>query len=235
MWWGTVVWSLLAGGIVSGCGGSSSGDGAGDGPDPAAVAAAKAEPSGDAQIGTAGEALAEPLRIVVLRGGTPEAGAVVGWSATGAGASLTPAVDTTGSDGISTSTWQLGEALGTQTAQAAVRGGADGAPVRFTANAQASGGDGGSREVEIELLTGGGNRFYPANITISVGTRVTWTWVGGFHDVTPSGALAFPGSGDPVGPPNRYSHTFSSPGTYLYFCSVHGSPTAGMRGTIVVQ
>ena len=35
--------------------------------------------------------------------------------------------------------------------------------------------------------------------------------------------------------PHSFSQTFNSPGTYVYFCVVHGSPTAGMRGTIVVQ
>ena len=38
-----------------------------------------------------------------------------------------------------------------------------------------------------------------------------------------------------VAPPKTFSHSFNTPGTYLYFCSVHGSPTTGMRGTIVVQ
>lgn len=229
---GAAVSLLLAAVIVTGCG--DSGDGDGNGPDPAALAAAKAEPSGDAQSGTAGQNLANPLRIVVLRGGAPEAGAVVTWSATGTGASLTPTVDTTGADGISSSIWHLGAEVGTQTAHAAVQGGAEGAPILFTATAaQAPGGP--PTDVEIKLLNSGGNRFDPANVTIPVGTKVTWTWVGGFHDVTPAGDPAFPGSGVPVGPPNSFSHTFNSPGTYVYFCSVHGSPTAGMRGTIVVQ
>jgi plastocyanin len=170
----------------------------------------------------------------VLRGGSPEAGAVVTWSAPANGAVLTPSVDTTGTDGISSSIWHLGSAPGVQVSQAAVAGGADGAPLPFTATANAPGGVPPSA-VEIRLLSSGGNRFDPANVAIAAGTTVTWTWVGGFHDVTATGNPAFPSSGAPVAPPKTFSHTFNTPGTYLYFCSVHGSPTAGMRGTIVVQ
>jgi plastocyanin len=209
-------------------------DSNGGGPDPAARSARPAEPSGNGQTGTAGQDLDTPLRIVVLRGGSPESGAVVTWSTRANGGFLTPNIDTTGPDGISTSIWHLGGEPGAQTSQAAVAGGADGAPVPFTATAGAPGG-GPPDAVEIQLLSSGGNRFEPANVTIAAGTTVTWTWVGGFHDVTATGNPAFPSSGAPVAPPKTFSHTFNTPGTYTYFCSVHGSPTEGMRGTIVVQ
>jgi plastocyanin len=227
---------LLA--IVAGtaCGGSyGGGDGGTQGPDMAALSASRAEPSGDNQTGAPGEKLAHPTRIVVVRGGTPEAGAVVTWSAAGTGASMTPSVDTTGADGISSSVWLLGSEAGTQMAQASIDG-ADGSPVGFTATAQAPGGaPPPPSAVEVRLLTSGGNRFEPANVTVAVGTTVTWTWVAGFHDVTSSGSPAFPGSGAPVSAPTTFSHTFDTAGTYLYFCSIHGSPSGGMRGTIVVQ
>jgi hypothetical protein len=51
----------------------------------------------------------------------------------------------------------------------------------------------------------------------------------------PSGTPTFAGSGDPVLPPQTFSQTFTTPGTYLYFCVVHGTPDSGRRGTIVVQ
>jgi len=228
----TVVACLTAGVAVAACG--DYGSGSGSGPDPAARSARRAGPSGDGQTGAVGQDLESPLRIVVLQGGAPEAGAVVTWSSSANGAFLTPAVDTTGPDGISASIWHLGDQPGTQMAQATVAGGADGAPVSF--NATANGPDGGpSGAVEIQLLTTGGNRFEPSNVTVAVGTTVTWTWVGGFHDVTSTGNPGFPGSGAPAASPKSFSHTFTTPGTYLYFCSVHGSPTAGMRGTVVVQ
>jgi plastocyanin len=228
------VAALLAAAALTACGNDSGGGDLGAGPGPATLSAARSEPSGEGQSGTVGQDLANPMRIVVLRGDAPAAGAVVTWNATGTGALLKPSVDTTGADGISTSIWQLGAEVGVQRSQAAVAGGADGSPVSFTANAAASPG-GGPTAVEIQLRSDGGNRFTPDNVTIPLGTTVTWTWVGGFHDVTAAGAPAFPGSGNPVSAPHTFSHTFSSPGTYLYFCTVHGSASTGMRGTIVVQ
>ena len=217
---------------LTACGGDDGGD-LGGGPDPTALSAARSEPSGNAQSGSAGQDLANPLRIVIRRGSTPTAGAVITWSAIGAGALMTPAVDTTGADGISSSVWHLGNAAGAQSSQAVVSGGADGSPVAFTATASDPG---APAPVQIQLRNdGGNNRFEPANLTVPLGTTVTWSWVGGFHDVTPTGNPVFTPSGAPVPSPNAYSHTFSSPGTYLYFCSVHGSANSGMRGTIVVQ
>ena len=224
---------LLAAAALAACG-SDDGSNLGGGPDPTALSAARSQPSGEGQSGTAGQDLANPLRIVILQGAAPAAGAVVTWSATWTGASMTPNVDTTGPDGISTSIWHLGSEVGAQRSQAAVTG-ADGSPVPFTATAAAPGGGGGPSPVEIQLREDGGNRFEPANVTIAVGTTVTWRWVGGFHNVVPTGAPTFTGSGNPVSAPHTFSQTFSSPGTYLYFCVVHGSPSGGMRGTIVVQ
>jgi plastocyanin len=224
--------ALLAAAAFAACG--SDGGDLGTGGAPSARSAARSEPSGNSQSAEAGHDLANPLRIVVLRGDTPDSGAVVTWSATGTGALVTPSVDTTGADGTATSRWRLGSEVGAQSSRATVIGGADGSPVPFTATATAPQG-GGSGAVGIQLRNDGGNRFEPANVTISVGTTVTWTWVGGFHDVTSAGPPAFASSGQPVAAPHTYSFTFTSPGTYVYFCSVHGSPSSGMRGTIVVQ
>lgn len=245
----TFAAGLLAAVAAGACGYSDGADLDGDGPDPVARSARRAEPSGNGQTGTAGEDLAAPLRIVILRGSSPEAGAVVTWNSAATGAVMTPAVDTTGADGTSSSTWQLGSEPGAQTAQAAVAGEADGAPVPFSATALAPGGEDpppveeppppGDNPppagVQIRLLSSGGNRFEPANVTIPTGTTVTWTWQSGFHDVTATGTPGFPGSGAPVSPPRSHTHRFDVPGTYLYFCSVHGSPTEGMRGTIEVR
>jgi plastocyanin len=229
----TVAACLLAVVAVAACSDSNGSD-PGSGPDQVARSAQPADPSGNGQTGSVGQDLDSPIRIVVLQGSAPEAGAVVTWSSPANGASFTPAVDTTGPDGISASIWHLGDQPGTQTSQATVAGGADGAPVSFSATA--NGPDGGPPgATEIQLLSNGGNRFEPANVTVAVGATVTWTWVGGFHNVTSAGNPGFSGSGDPVAPPKSFSHTFTTPGTYLYFCSVHGSPTAGMRGTVVVQ
>jgi plastocyanin len=228
---------LLGAAALTACGGSNGGD-LGGGPDPSAISAAQLQPSGDKQSGMAGQDLANPMRIVVLRGSAPVAGAVVNWSTTAGGGSMTPSTSTTGADGISTSVWHLGTGAGAQSSQAAVSGGADGSPVRFTATAITSGGGGGGGggggPYGVQLLSDGRDHFEPASLTVPVGATVTWTWVSGFHSVTPTGTPSFTGNG-PVSAPTTFSQTFTTAGTYLYYCLVHGTPTAGMRGTIVVQ
>jgi plastocyanin len=226
---------LLGAAALSACGGSNGGD-LGGGPDPSAISATQSQPSGDKQSGTAGQDLASPVRIVVLRGSAPVAGAVVNWSTSAAGGSMTPSSSTTGADGISTSMWHLGSAAGAQSAQAIVVGGADGSPVRFTATAATSGGGGGGGgPYGVQLLSDGRDHFEPASLTVPVGATVTWTWVSGFHSMTPTGTPSFTGPGGPVSAPNTFSYTFTTAGTYQYYCVVHGTPTAGMRGSIVVQ
>lgn len=74
--------------------------------------------------------------------------------------------------------------------------------------------------------------FNPATKTVNVGDAVLWQWKGGNQHnvtwVTQSGAgnSATQSSG-------TYSRTFSTVGTYDYFCSIHA--TFGMRGTIIVH
>ena len=77
------------------------------------------------------------------------------------------------------------------------------------------------------------NSFSPSSTTVSVGTTVTWNWKGAnSHTVTWVG-----GSPNGAGPKSSgsYQRTFDTAGTYEYYCSIHGSPTSGMRGTVIVQ
>ena len=81
-----------------------------------------------------------------------------------------------------------------------------------------------------------GSAFHPAADTVAAGSSVTWTNQDGFNHTIAS----VPGSGEsfasgavPGG--TSFSHTFNTPGTYTYYCTIHGTPTAGMRGVIVVQ
>ena len=81
-----------------------------------------------------------------------------------------------------------------------------------------------------------GSAFNPATRTVAVGTTVTWMNQDGFaHTVTySSGAgAAFDAGSVPGG--GSYQHTFTVAGTVQYYCTIHGTPTTGMRGTIVVQ
>jgi plastocyanin len=70
--------------------------------------------------------------------------------------------------------------------------------------------------------------FAPAVITVVAGTTVKWT----NEDTTQHDVFAPPvGLQSPVLNQNdSYAHTFSSPGTYRYICSIHPF----MHGTVVV-
>jgi plastocyanin len=69
-----------------------------------------------------------------------------------------------------------------------------------------------------------------ANTTIAVGDTVTWTWMGSNpHTVTSTGNFD---SGDLNQTTGTFAHTFSSAGSFNYFCQIHGT---SMSGTINVQ
>jgi plastocyanin len=75
--------------------------------------------------------------------------------------------------------------------------------------------------------------FQPATVTIDAGQPVCWTWSG---TSVPHTVHADDGSfttGSPA-TQNTFQHTFTTPGTFGYYCQVHGSLTGGMRGTVVV-
>lgn len=79
------------------------------------------------------------------------------------------------------------------------------------------------------------NSFRPESIEIAAGTEIEWTNLGrSEHDVLPV-------AGDDWGTPEGtfeadavYRHRFTEPGTYDYYCSLHGTTTKGMVGSIVV-
>jgi plastocyanin len=124
---------FLLGIAVPACGG---GDGECCDPLPSTTISKASADNGDAQTGTVGQPLAQPLRVVVTQDGQPLAGSTVAWSTTAAGASLEPASTATDNDGAATITWTLGTAAGPQTAQASLSG-ASGSPVTFNATANA--------------------------------------------------------------------------------------------------
>ena len=102
------------------------------------------------------------------------------------------------------------------------------------------GGTGGSTSADITVQN---NQFTPSATTVAPGTTVNWTWnscagdgYGGQlctdHSVVfDDGARA--GSG--VQSSGTFASKFASAGTYSYHCSIHGTATSGMRGTITVQ
>lgn len=83
-------------------------------------------------------------------------------------------------------------------------------------------------------ISGGSMSFSPATVTIDAGQPVCWNWSGTSiaHNVKADDGSFSSGQPDTRG---VFQRTFTTPGTYGYHCQVHGSPTGGMRGTIIVR
>jgi len=87
----------------------------------------------------------------------------------------------------------------------------------------------------VTVGAGGALAFSPQTVTIAPGGTVTWNWAAGNtmpHNVTSGDTPArFPAS--PTQTSGSYSVTLTAPGTYFYFCTVHGRNI--MNGTVIVQ
>lgn len=88
-------------------------------------------------------------------------------------------------------------------------------------------------EVEVQAID---NSFRPQNIQVEPGTTVTWSNDGrNEHDVLPTEGDDWGVEVEDFEPGATYEHTFDDPGVYDYYCSLHGTKTAGMIGTVVVD
>jgi plastocyanin len=152
-------------------------------------------------------------------------GVAVEWAAS-AGSVSAPSVPT-GANGTSAVTLTLGDTEGPITITATA-GTLAGSPQTFTATATAA--PPPSSDVTVFDFA-----FQPATLTVQAGTTVTWTWDPGAtaHNVTP--AATQPTSSGTFAAPHTYQFTFNTPGTYNYYCTLHGTSTSGMRGVIIVQ
>ncbi|HEY7113140.1 MAG TPA: PKD domain-containing protein [Thermoanaerobaculia bacterium] len=109
-----------------------------------------------------------------------------------------------------------------------------------------------AKSVHMVNVGAGSNSFQDvtsgtAKTTIQVGETVQWNWMSGPHSTT-SGACTSGGGGYYGGGSDctdtgvwdstqhtagyQYEHTFTTPGTYKYFCAVHG---ASMVGQVEVE
>ena len=91
-------------------------------------------------------------------------------------------------------------------------------------------------EVDVEALD---NSFDAPAIRIDPGVTVVWSNRGRVpHDLAPVDPSKFDGTFGEGStrflPGTQYEYTFDAPGTYEYYCTLHGTPTQGMRGVIVV-
>ena len=77
--------------------------------------------------------------------------------------------------------------------------------------------------------------FSPSSVTINVGDQVRWTWASSGHSTT-SGSPGQPNHIWDSGIHNQgatFTRTFSSAGTFPYYCTPHGG-CCGMVGTVMV-
>jgi plastocyanin len=79
------------------------------------------------------------------------------------------------------------------------------------------------------------NTFDAEGIRVAAGTTVRWVNNGRQdHDV-----VAVQGDWgaevDEFHPGDAYEHTFAEPGTYNYYCTIHGTADRGMVGVVVVE
>ena len=79
-------------------------------------------------------------------------------------------------------------------------------------------------EVKIDNFT-----FGPAELTVMVGTTITWTNRDDIPHTVVSTDKAF--KSKVLDTDEEFSFTFSTPGTFSYFCSIHPK----MTGKVVVQ
>lgn len=82
----------------------------------------------------------------------------------------------------------------------------------------------GGPQVTIENFN-----YVSATVTVPAGTTVVWTNADDVQHTVTASDNSF--SSPPVDTNGQYSYTFSTPGTYTYFCAIHPF----MAGKVVVQ
>lgn len=82
------------------------------------------------------------------------------------------------------------------------------------------------------------NSFRPPELDVAAGTEVVFENRGrNDHNVLPKGdptGSAWGVQKEQFAPGASYAHVFTEPGTYAYYCSIHGTDAVGMVGTITV-
>ena len=79
------------------------------------------------------------------------------------------------------------------------------------------------------------NSFRPQALEVHVGDTVSWENRGNNdHNVLSVETGEWGAEVTDFAPGAVFTHGFTEPGEYAYYCSIHGSTTAGMVGTITV-
>ncbi len=196
----------------------------------AGAAASIAKSAGDGQSGIVNTALANPLLARAAdQFGNSVSGVSVMWQVTMGTATVFPASTSTGVNGEAQTTVTLGGVVGPIVIEA-VSMGLSGSPLPYMATAMTL-----PTAVTVQLVNT--LQFQPRDIIIAAGGTVTWNWPATgvtTHNVTPDATEPFT-SGVPTTGPFSWGHIFTTPGTYMYYCVVHGLPGGlGMAGTVTV-
>jgi adhesin/invasin len=221
---GTVSGSQTAQATLSGATGSPVGFTATAAP---GAATTLSKLSGDVQSGVINTQLGAPVQAKVSdQFGNGVQGVGVDWAATGG--TVSAASVASDAAGVSAVNVTLGGTAGPITITATASS-LTGSPLNFSATATAA-----PTTAAVSVVN---NSFNPAALTIAAGTTVIWTWSSTAldHNVKPDGTIPTT-SGSPMNGPATYQFKFDIPGTYRYYCQVHGGPNGfGMSGIITVQ
>jgi plastocyanin len=191
---------------------------------------------GDDQTAETGTQLALPVQAKVTdQHGNGVQGVPVDW-AVSSGTVSSPSVNSnaTGVSGVNVTVGVVGPIVITATA-----GGLNGSPLSFDATSVVPTPTPSTIGVTVRndnFLSDRNGSVNPAVDTVAVNGTVTWTWAGGAltHNVTSTGSPSFTSSATKSAPAT-HAFTFATAGIYNYFCTIHGTPTTGMRGRIVVR
>lgn len=106
----------------------------------------------------------------------------------------------------------------------------------FALGACGGGSDAGSARVDAEV-TIADVAFTPDVVSITVGGAVRWTSTSATerHNILPVVDASFAKHDTLIKSGEKVTITFDKVGAYAYYCSIHGSPTAGQRGIVQVS
>ena len=116
--------------------------------------------------------------------------------------------------------------------------GADSAKANKTSTSAATTGTGAPVQSGLVKISAVDNNFKAEDVTVTAGSQISWTNAGrNDHNVAAdpaNGGGDYGVATDKFKPGESYTTTFATPGTYHYFCSIHGTNQRGMIGTITV-
>ncbi len=100
-------------------------------------------------------------------------------------------------------------------------------------------GENASANLQQANVSIGDNFYNPETITVNAGTTVVWVNNGGANHTVSSDTGVFDSGiapADLLSSGETFSFTFTAPGTYPYFCYLHGAAGGiGQAGTVIVQ